>query len=100
MVINRKYIKEDRDSWKVLFDPRYKGRIAMLSNVYDVLAVGCKLLGYSLNTQDPQELAKVRELLLEQKKLLKGYLDYGTMRNCWSARSCGQATCTAGRGCR
>ena len=51
----------------------------MLPSVYEVLAAGCKLLGYSLNTRDAQELAKVRELLLKQRKLLKGYLDYVTI---------------------
>jgi spermidine/putrescine-binding protein len=81
MVINKKYIKEDRDSWQVLFDPRYKGKIAMLPDINELLAVACKRLGYSLNTQDPRELARVRELLLEQKKLLKGYLDYVVLQD-------------------
>ena len=57
MVINRKYIKEDIDSWKVLFDPRYKGKIAMLPDLNELMAAACKRLGYSLNTRDPRELA-------------------------------------------
>ena len=75
MVINKKYIKENTHSWKVLFDKRYKGRMAMLNNSWEVAAVACKTLGYSINTIDPKRLNKVRALLFEQKPLLSGYHD-------------------------
>ena len=38
MVVNTKYIKEDTDSWQVLFDKRYKGKIAMLNNSFEAMS--------------------------------------------------------------
>jgi len=75
MAINKKYIKENTHSWKVLFDKRYKGRMAMLNNSWEVAAVACKTLGYSINTIDPERLNKARVKLFEQKPLLTGYHD-------------------------
>jgi len=80
MVVNTKYIKEDMDSWKVLFDKRYKDRLAMLNNSYEVAAAASKLLGYSINTNNPNELAEIKSLLLDQNPLLKGYLDAVTVQ--------------------
>jgi spermidine/putrescine transport system substrate-binding protein len=80
MVVNTKYIKEDTDSWKVLFDKRYKGRIAMLNNSWEVTAAASKLLGYSINKKSPTEHNNVKDLLLDQKPLLKGYLDAVTIQ--------------------
>ena len=79
MVINTKFIKEDRDSWKVLFDPRYAGRIAMLAQPLRAPGAGCKLLGTASTPGTPA--AKARELLRGQKKFLKGYLDYLTLED-------------------
>jgi len=75
LVVNKKYITEDTDSWRVLFEKRYHGRLAMLNNSFEVTAVACKFLGFSINTENREELAKAKELLLDQNALLKGYLD-------------------------
>ncbi len=80
MVVNKKYIKEDTDSWKVLFDKRYMEKLAMLNNAFEVAAVALKLSGYSLNSINPQELAEARDLLLKQKPLLTGYHDTETLK--------------------
>jgi spermidine/putrescine-binding protein len=81
IVINKKYIKENTDSWAVLFDNRYKGKIAMLNNPFEVMAAASKVLGYSINTTDPGEIAQVKELLLEQKPDILGYLDVVKIQN-------------------
>ncbi|MGA1790115.1 MAG: ABC transporter substrate-binding protein [bacterium] len=81
MVINRKYINKNMDSWKVLWDKRYQGRLAMLNNPFEVVGVACKLLGYDLNTKDYKELARAKEMLFEQKSLLTGYHDVVTIQN-------------------
>ena len=73
-VFNKKYVPEDTDSWKVLFNEKYNGRIAMLNNVYECGSVAAKLLGYSINTLDRAELAQMTEMLLKQKPLVKGYI--------------------------
>jgi len=81
MVINKKYIKGPADSWKVLWDTRYKGKIAMLNNPSEVAAAGCKLLGYSINTSHEEELAMTKSALLEQRPLVAGYYDVVTIQD-------------------
>ena len=98
MVINKKYIKENTHSWKVLFDKRYKGRMAMLNNSWEVAAVSCKTLGYSINTIDPKRLNKVRALLFEQKPLLSGYHDAASIQQMIIKEELWAAIYIAGRG--
>ncbi|MBW2646069.1 MAG: spermidine/putrescine ABC transporter substrate-binding protein [Deltaproteobacteria bacterium] len=81
MAINKKYIKDDADSWKVLFDKRYKGKLAMLNNSFEVVAAASKSLGYSINITSPEKMDIVRKLLLEQKPLLQGYCDTETLKD-------------------
>lgn len=81
MVINKRYIEGPFDSWKVLWDTRYKGKIAMLNNPSEVFAAGCKLLGYSINTSHAEELAMTKSSLIEQKSLVAGYYDVVTIQD-------------------
>lgn len=61
------------DSWAALFDPRHKDRITMLDDMRENIGAALKRLGYSLNERDPARLARARDLLLEQKRLIKEY---------------------------
>jgi spermidine/putrescine transport system substrate-binding protein len=81
MVVNTKYIKENTDSWQVLFDKRYKGKIAMLNNSFEVSSVASKLLGYSINDTSNEKFAKMTPKLHEQKPLLQGYMDVMTIKD-------------------
>ena len=46
----------------------------MQDSVRDAFMVAQKLLGYSMNTTDPEELAKARDLLIQQKPLVQAYV--------------------------
>jgi len=81
LAVNTKYITENSDSWKVLFDEKNSGKIAVLSDLYEVIAVPLKLLGFKMNTTDPEKFAKAKELLLKQKPLLSGYFDIMTIQD-------------------
>jgi spermidine/putrescine transport system substrate-binding protein len=81
MVVNTKYIKEDTDSWQVLFNKQYKGKIAVLNNSFEVMAAASKLLGYSINDTSNEKFSKMKPMLREQKPLLQGYLDVVTIRH-------------------
>jgi spermidine/putrescine transport system substrate-binding protein len=81
MVVNTKYIKENTDSWQVLYDKRYKGKIAMLNNSFEVMAVASKTLGYSINDTSNEKITKMKSILGEQKPLLQGYLDVMTIKD-------------------
>ena len=66
-------ITEGIDSWSVMWNPRYKDRIAMLDDVRETFGAALKLLGKSENTADPDEIRAAAALLLEQKPLVKAY---------------------------
>jgi spermidine/putrescine-binding protein len=61
------------DSWAVMFDEKYKGQISMLNDVREVPAAAAHLLNFSENTTNPDELAKIKAKLLQQKPLVKAY---------------------------
>jgi spermidine/putrescine transport system substrate-binding protein len=62
-------------SWKVLFDDeRYSGRIALLADSRFVLALALMYLGFSANSTSADEIGKARDLLIKQKKHLKGFV--------------------------
>jgi len=81
IAVNRKYIKETEDSWSILWNPKYKGKIAMLDNSWEVIGAALKYLGYSGNSTNLEELEEARELLLEQKPILRGYEDCVSTRD-------------------
>jgi spermidine/putrescine transport system permease protein len=66
-------VKENVDSWSVLFDARYAGHILLLDDTREVFGMALKKLGYSLNSTNPDEIRQARDLLLRQKPLVKGY---------------------------
>lgn len=60
--------------WSDLWDERYKGEILMQDSVRDAFMVALKDLGYSMNTENPKELAEARDLLIKQKPLVQAYV--------------------------
>lgn len=66
-------VKENVDSWSVMFDPRYAGHILLLDDTREVFGMALKKLGYSLNSTNPDEIRQARDLLIQQKPLVKGY---------------------------
>jgi len=73
VAINRKFVKEDVDSWSILWNSKYKGKIAMLPSPDETMAAAAKMLGYSINTRSPFELEDIRQSLLTQVSLITGY---------------------------
>ncbi len=66
-------IDEPVESWGIMFNPAYSGQIVMLDDMRETLGAALKYLGYSLNSKNPDELQEAKELLIEQKPLLKAY---------------------------
>lgn len=75
---NTKYVKEPITSWGIFWDTTYKGRTALVNDSYEVMSVGLKYLGYSLNPDNPKDLEKSFRVLHELKPLLQGegFLSY------------------------
>ena len=65
--------EEDID-WDILWDETYADQILMFDNPRDAFAISEIMLGYSLNTEDPDELVDAAEKLKEQKKIVQGYV--------------------------
>lgn len=63
----------EMDSWGAMFDEKNSGKILMIDNSRDAMAIALKYLGFSMNTTDKTELDKAYELLKEKKSLWQGY---------------------------
>lgn len=74
ILYNTTMVDDPVDSWEILWNEKYSGNILMQDSVRDAFMVTEKLLGYSLNTVDDAELAKAKELLIEQKPLVQAYV--------------------------
>jgi spermidine/putrescine transport system substrate-binding protein len=64
----------DNDSWSILWDPKYSGRLAQRDAMDDVVMEAALLLGIKdpFNMSD-DEMARIREKLIEQRPLLRYY---------------------------
>lgn len=71
--INTKYVKDFEESWNLLWDERYKGRISVLDDMRSGIVPALKLLGYSVNTTNEAELDAAKELMFKQKELVRTY---------------------------
>ena len=74
IIYNIGTVEEPVDSWSILWDEQYRGDILMFSNSRDAFGLTQKLLGYSLNTENHDELRAACEKLKDQKPLVQAYV--------------------------
>jgi len=67
LIYNKKLVKEKPDSWCVLWDEQYKGKVLMFNNSRDAFAVAQEVLGYDVNSTNEQEWVDAAEMLAKQK---------------------------------
>ncbi|MGN0458179.1 MAG: PotD/PotF family extracellular solute-binding protein [Eubacterium sp.] len=67
LLYNKTLVKEKPDSWSVLWDEQYRGKVLMFNNSRDAFAIAQLMLGQSLNTDDRQDWINAANLLAEQK---------------------------------
>ncbi|MCC6882023.1 MAG: spermidine/putrescine ABC transporter substrate-binding protein [Verrucomicrobiales bacterium] len=58
-------VDDQPDSWNLLWDERFKGKIIILDEGYETLGMALLRRGFSLNTEKPQEIEQGRKDLLE-----------------------------------
>jgi len=75
ILYNKKQVKENVDSWDILWNSKYKGQIWMWDSMRDVIGMALKHLGYSMNSTNEDELNQAKQSLITQKSLLKGYAE-------------------------
>lgn len=74
IIYNTKYVDEaDIGGWDLLWNEKYADRIVMVDNSRDAFAIAEAMLGYSLNTEDEDELQAAADLLREQLPVLQSY---------------------------
>lgn len=74
ILYNKTMVEEPITSWAQLWDEKYADNILMQDSVRDAFMVAEKLNGFSMNTTDPEELATVKNSLIEQKPLVQAYV--------------------------
>lgn len=75
VAVNRKYVKDEKIGWDILFDGRFRGKIDMLDDIQENFSPPLKMLGASINTTDEETLKKCEKILKEQKGIIRGYFD-------------------------
>lgn len=71
---NKQYVTEKVDSWDILWDEKYAGKILMFDNPRDAFGIAQKKLGFSFNSTDEDEWIQAAVLLKEQKPLVQAYV--------------------------
>ncbi|WP_085834132.1 ABC transporter substrate-binding protein [Clostridium merdae] len=71
---NKNHIKETVDSWDILWNEKYAGKILMFDNPRDAFGIAQKRLGFSFNSNNPNEWEEAAMLLKQQKPLVQAYV--------------------------
>lgn len=74
IVYNKTKVTEPVDSWKILWDPKYTNDILMFDNYRDSYGIALKMLGYSQNTTDKEQIDQATAALKEQKLIFQAYV--------------------------
>ena len=75
IIYNSKYVDEaDVTGWELLWNEKYADKILMFDNSRDAFCITQCLLGYDINTTDPQQLLQCAKKLDEQRPLVQQYI--------------------------
>ena len=66
--------EEDLGKWSLLWDEEYTGNILQFNNPRDAFGTAQFCLGYSINSNEPDEWRDALALLKEQKSVVQGYV--------------------------
>ena len=61
------------DTWAVLGNPAFKGRISLLDDIREVIGAGLMFNGYSINSTNPAEIAKAVEQVLKWRANIRKF---------------------------
>jgi spermidine/putrescine transport system substrate-binding protein len=73
IIWNEDKISGMTDSWGDLFREDAKGKIFVLDDYQEAIGMANLRNGYDLSTVDPDEIEKSKQMLIDQKPLLRGY---------------------------
>lgn len=72
---NTAMVDDPVDSWDILWNEKYAGKILMYNSSRDSMMVALCRLGYDMNTRDKGELGEAEQMLVEQKPLVLAYVE-------------------------
>lgn len=67
VTVNKKKVSEFEKSWNIFGREDLKGRLTLLDDMREVLGAALLSLGYSVNTVNPDELQKAKEIVMKWK---------------------------------
>ncbi len=74
VIYNTEQVEGTPDSWSLLWDEKYKGKILNFNNSRDAFAISQFYLGLDINSEREEDWNKAYEKLAEQKELLQSYV--------------------------
>ena len=74
LVYNSTMVEGTPDSWGILFDEKYSGKLLTFNNPRDAFGIAQMYLGKDVNSTDKKDWDEAAELLSKQKKLLKKFV--------------------------
>lgn len=74
IMYDTKVVDDPVDSWRILWNEKYKDKILMQDSARDALMIPLKLMGRSMNETDETYLAQARDMLIQQKPLVQAYV--------------------------
>ena len=74
LAIRTDLVQSRPDSWGVLLDPEFRGKMTQLDDMRDVIGAWLKFRGHSVNSIDPAELEQAKADAIKAKHNLKSYL--------------------------
>lgn len=74
LIYNTTMVEGNPDSWSVLWDEKYAGKILMFNNPRDAFGIAQCYLGQSVNTTELTEWDEAIELLKKQNPLVSSYV--------------------------
>lgn len=73
ILYNTTMMDEVPDSWDYLWNEKYKDNILMLNQERDMISIALKKCGFSMNSNNDDELNIAKEALKQQRSLVKAY---------------------------
>lgn len=74
IIYNKTMVDDPVDSWEILWNKKYSKQILMLDSQRDSIGLTLKMLGYSMNSKNVDELEIAKQKLIEQKPLVLAYV--------------------------
>lgn len=74
ILYNDKYVKEEVDSWNILWNKKYKSKIIMMDSTRDSIGIALIKNGFSMNSRNKKELEIAKKDLIKQKQIVRAYL--------------------------